>query len=63
MELAGERKLDLLRNIAEWGDSWLVTFNATKTKLLSFNCDCDTLDAGGDEWHLVARDWFFICLA
>ena len=32
----GELELDL-RSIMEWGDRWLVTFNATKTKLLSFN--------------------------
>ena len=24
-------------SIVEWDDRWLVTFNATKTKLLSFN--------------------------
>ena len=27
----------------EWGDRWLVTFNATKMKLLSFNCHRDPL--------------------
>ena len=36
MESASELELDL-RSIVEWGDRWLVTFNATKTKLLSFN--------------------------
>ena len=36
MESAGELELDL-RSIVECGDRWLVTFNATKTKLLSFN--------------------------
>ena len=35
MESAGELELDL-RSIVEWGDRWLVTFNATKTKLLAF---------------------------
>ena len=30
-----------LRSTVEWGDKWLVTFNATKTKLLSFNCHRD----------------------
>ena len=33
---SGELELDLC-SIVEWGDRWLVTFNATKTKLLSFN--------------------------
>ena len=33
---AGELELDL-RSIVEWGDKWLVIFNATKTKLLSSN--------------------------
>ncbi len=31
-ESAGELELDL-RSIVEWGDRWLVIFNATKTKL------------------------------
>ena len=31
MESAGKLELDL-RSIVEWGDRWLVTFNATKTK-------------------------------
>ena len=51
VESAGELELDL-RSIVKWGDRWLVTFDATKTKLLSFNRhkrpsfgDC------GDEWH------------
>ena len=35
VESAGELEFDL-RSIVEWGDRWLVTFNATKTKLLSF---------------------------
>ncbi|KAI8510670.1 KAP P-loop domain [Branchiostoma belcheri] len=26
-----------LRSVVEWGDNWLVTFNAKKTKLLSIN--------------------------
>ena len=42
MELAGELELDL-RSIVEWGDRWLVTFNATKTKLLSFSRHRDPL--------------------
>ena len=36
VESAGELELDL-RSIVEWGDRWLVTFNATTMKLLSFN--------------------------
>ena len=36
MESAGELELDL-RSIVEWGDRWLVTFNAAKTKLIYFN--------------------------
>ena len=36
VESAGELELDL-HSIVEWGDRWLVTFNATKTKLLSSN--------------------------
>ena len=32
---AGELEFDLC-SIAEWGDRWLVIFNATKRKLLSF---------------------------
>ena len=32
VESAGEHEL-YLRNIVEWGDRWLVTFNATKTAL------------------------------
>ena len=36
VESAGELELDL-RCIVEWGDRLLVTFNATKTKLLSIN--------------------------
>ena len=40
VESAGE--LDL-HSIVEWGDRWLVTFNATKTKLLSINHHRDPL--------------------
>ena len=36
MESAGEFELDL-HSIVKWGDRWPVTFNVTKTKLLSFN--------------------------
>ena len=36
VESAGELEFDL-HSIVEWGDRWLVTFNATKSKLLSFN--------------------------
>ena len=36
VESADELEFDL-RSIVEWGDKWLVTFNANKTKLLSFN--------------------------
>ena len=58
VESAGELELDL-HSILEWGDRWLVTFNATKTKLLSFNHNKDPLGACGDEWHRVAsRDFF-----
>ena len=42
MESAGEFELDL-RSIVEWGDRWLRTFNATKTKQLSFNPHRDPL--------------------
>ena len=42
MESAGELELDL-RSIVEWGDRWLVTFNATKTKMFSFNCQRPSL--------------------
>ena len=42
MESAGKLELDL-RSIEEWGDRWLITFNATKTKLLSFNRYIDPL--------------------
>ena len=42
VESAGELELDLC-NIAEWGDRWLVAFNATKTKLLPFNHRRDPL--------------------
>ena len=34
--MAGSLELDLM-GFVEWGEKWLVTFNATKTKLLSFN--------------------------
>lgn len=36
VEMAGEIELDL-QSIVEWGVKWLVTFNSTKTKLLSVN--------------------------
>ena len=36
VELAGDLEADL-RCITEWGNRWLVTFNSTKTKLLSIN--------------------------
>ena len=42
MESAGELELDL-RSIVEWGNRWLVTFNAIKTYLLSFNRHRDPL--------------------
>ena len=42
VELSGEHDLDL-RSIVEWGDKWLVTFNVTKTTLLSFNRHRDPL--------------------
>ena len=42
MESAGELERDL-SDIVEWGNRWLVTFNATKTKLLSFNRHRDPL--------------------
>ena len=42
MRSAGEFELDLCI-IVEWGDRRLVTFNATKTKLLSFNFHRDPL--------------------
>ena len=37
-----ELELDL-RSMVEWGDRWLVTFNATKMKLFSFNRHRDLL--------------------
>ena len=37
------------RNQLECGDRWLLTFNATKTKLLSFNRHRDTLLVNGIE--------------
>ena len=42
VESAGELERDLC-DIVEWGNRWLVTFNATKTKLLSFNRHRDPL--------------------
>lgn len=36
IEMAGELEYDL-RTVKEWGDEWLVSFNASKTKLLSIN--------------------------
>ena len=36
LEMTAELEEDL-RCIVEWGEKWLVSFNATKTKLLSFN--------------------------
>ena len=42
VESAGELELDL-RSIVELGDRWLVTFNTTKSKLLSFNRHKDPL--------------------
>ena len=34
--MAAELEVDL-RTVVEWGDKWLVTFNSSKTKLLSVN--------------------------
>ena len=42
VELAGELELDL-HSLVEWVERWIVTFNTTKTKLLSFNCHRDPL--------------------
>ena len=50
VESAGELKLDL-RSIVELGDRWLVIFNATGMKLLSFNRDRHPFGACEDEWH------------
>ena len=36
VELAAELEEDL-RTVTEWGKTWLVSFNASKTKLLSIN--------------------------
>ena len=36
IESAAELEVDL-RTVAEWGEKWLVSFNASKTKLLSIN--------------------------
>ena len=50
MESPGE--LEFRPSIVEWVDRWLVTFNATKTKLLSFNRHMRlSFSAGGDEWQ------------
>ena len=32
-----------LRCIVEWGEKWLVSFNAAKSKLLSFNCHHESI--------------------
>ena len=42
VESAGELEFDL-RSIVDWGDRCLATFNATKTKLFSFNRHRDPL--------------------
>ena len=42
VESAAELEVDL-HSIVEWGNKWLVSFNATKTKLLSFNRHRDPL--------------------
>ena len=42
VESAAELEEDL-HSIVEWGNKWLVSFNATKTKLLSFNRHRDPL--------------------
>ena len=34
--MAAKLEVDV-RTVVEWGDKWLVTFNASKTKLLSMN--------------------------
>ena len=34
VELVADLEVDL-RTVAEWGEKWLVSFNASKTKLLS----------------------------
>ena len=36
IEMAADLEADL-RSVTEWGERWLVTFNASKTKLLSIN--------------------------
>ena len=36
VELAADLESDL-RTVTEWGDKWLVSFNSSKTKLLSIN--------------------------
>ena len=36
VEMAAELEVDL-RTVVEWGDKWLVTFNASKTKILPMN--------------------------
>ena len=36
VELAGELELDL-RTVVEWGEKWLVSFNAAKTKVYRFS--------------------------
>ena len=36
VEMAAKLEVDLC-TVVEWGDKWLVTFNASKTKLLSMN--------------------------
>ena len=48
VESAGELEFNLC-SIVEWGARWLVTFNATETKLLSFNRHLETLFCCN--WH------------
>ena len=48
VESAGDLELPL-QSIVEWGGRWLVTFNATKTKLPSFKCHRDPFGSCGDK--------------
>ena len=55
-EIAGSLELDLM-GFVEWSEKWLVTFNATKTKLLPFNRHrCYDPWFHQYEWRAVRRE-------
>ena len=59
VESAGELESDPL-SFVEWGDRWLVAFNATKRKLLSFNRHREPLlvDVEMNDIELTKKDYF-----